>query len=77
MPVTILEYLRFGMFTLIGMLINVGVASLVVNVIGAPANLSQNLWVNLGALAGVFSAFIWNFLSYRNVVFKAKNSETV
>ena len=72
MPVTLAEYLRFGIFTLVGALINVSVASVIVNVIGAPTGMDPKLWANLGALIAVFAAFLWNFLSYRNIVFKTK-----
>ncbi len=74
LPVTVAEYIRFGLFTLVGALINVSVASLIVNVIGAPAGMDLKLWANLGALMAVFAGFLWNFLSYRNIVFKTKTS---
>ncbi len=70
LPVTMKEYGRFIFFTLIGVLINVSAASLVVNAIGAPANINPKLWANVGALAGVFTALLWNFLSYKKIVFK-------
>jgi putative flippase GtrA len=70
LPVALSEYLRFGMFTLVGTVINVGTASFIVNVMGAPAGIDPKLWANLGALIAVFVAMLWNFLSYRNVVFK-------
>src|SRR3989344_3160089 len=72
LPVTLNEYGRFIFFTLIGVLINVAVATLVVNVIGAPAGVNPKLWANVGALAGVFTALLWNFLSYKKIVFKKK-----
>ncbi|TSA45629.1 GtrA family protein, partial [bacterium] len=74
LPVTFSEYLRFGAFTLVGALINVGVASLIVNVIGAPANFNPKLWANIGALVAVLASFLWNFLSYRNIVFKNRDT---
>lgn len=77
LPVTVTEYLRFAFFTLIGTLINVSVAYFVVNVVGAPASLSLKQWANIGALLAVVASFLWNFLSYRNIVFKgsAQKSE--
>ena len=72
LPVTLNEYGRFIFFTLIGVLINVSAATLVVNVIGAPAGVNPKLWANVGALAGVFTALLWNFLSYKKIVFKKK-----
>lgn len=69
-PAMLSEYLRFGFFTLVGTLINVSVASIIVNVIGAPAGIELKLWANIGALVAVLASFLWNFLSYRNIVFK-------
>jgi len=76
--VTASEYLRFALFTLAGALLNVGAASLVVNVFGAPAHISAKVWANVGALIGVAVSFLWNFLSYKKIVFKGsvQNSET-
>jgi putative flippase GtrA len=70
LPVTAVEYVRFLFFTLIGTLINVGIAALVVNVIGAPNGFNPKLWANIGALVAVAVSLFWNFISYRNIVFK-------
>jgi putative flippase GtrA len=56
--------------TTIGFLINVGVASFVVNVIGTQAGISEKLWATVGAIAAAFCAFIWNFLASKFIVFK-------
>ncbi len=74
-PVTGKEYLRFALFTLGGTLINVGIASLVVNVIGVPGQMNPKLWANVGALFGVFAGFMWNFLSYKLIVFRNSTNE--
>lgn len=71
-PATLNEYSRFALFTFIGALINNGAASLVVNVIGAPAGFSLKLWANVGVLVGVAVSLLWNFLSYRKIVFRTK-----
>jgi len=71
LPVSLNEYIRFAIFTLVGTLINVSVASLIVNVIGPPVGFSPKLWANIGALIAVFCSFMWNFLSYRQIVFKS------
>ncbi len=73
-PVTLREYGVFIGFTVVGTLINVGVASLIVNDIGAPAGVDPKLWANVGALTAVFVSFIWNFLAYRKIVFRRKNN---
>ncbi len=71
-PVTGKEYGRFFLFTLIGTAVNVSIASLIVNVVGAPAGVNPKLWANVGALIGVFVSFMLNFLNYRFVVFAKK-----
>jgi putative flippase GtrA len=71
-PLSAAEYGRFALFTLCGALLNVGAATLVVNVIGAPASISANLWANVGGLAGVAVSFLWNFISYRRIVFRSQ-----
>lgn len=70
LPFTGREYVRFGFFTLIGDLINVSVASFIVNFIGPPADFNPKLWANVGAVIAIFVALLWNFLIYRNIVFK-------
>jgi putative flippase GtrA len=76
-PVTAREYLTFALFTLCGALINVGVASVIVNAVGAPEGASERLWANVGALLAVAASFIWNFVSYRLVVFKKTQTPDV
>jgi len=77
LPVSVSQYVRFLLFTLVGTGINVGVASLLVNGIGAPDGISASLWANISALIAVFTAMMWNFLSYKKIVFKgsAQKSE--
>jgi len=65
------EFSQFYLITGISFLINVGLASLIVNVIGPQFGLSETLWANVGALGGVLGAFIWNFLGYKFIVFKS------
>lgn len=67
------EFSQFFVVSLIGFGINVGVASLVVNVIGNPFNsslLSDKIWANIGAIAATFSGMTWNFIGYKFIVFK-------
>lgn len=74
-PVTGKEYGRFILFTLIGTAVNVSIASIVVNVIGAPIGVNPKLWANVGALIGVLVSFMLNFLSYRFIVFSKNKDE--
>jgi putative flippase GtrA len=64
------EFGSFLIVSLIGFAINVGIASLVVNLIGPKFGLSKELWANVGAIIAAFSGMTWNFLGYKLIVFK-------
>ena len=66
------EYLSFAFYTLVGAVINTSAASFVVNYVKYKINLgiTDSLWGVLGAVAGILASFLWNFLSYRKIVFK-------
>ncbi len=64
------EFLQFFIVSLVGFLLNVGVATLVVNVLGTPIGISEQLWANIGALGGTLTGLAWNFLGYKLIVFK-------
>jgi len=64
------EMFKFFTVTAIGLLINVGVASLVVNVIGPQFGLGEKIWLSVGGVVAAFFAFIWNFLASKFIVFK-------
>lgn len=63
------EAVQFYIITTVLWLVNVGVASFVVNYV-SHGGISNNLWANIGALAGVFIAMTFNFLGYKFIVFK-------
>lgn len=65
-----LEFVQFIVVSAIGLFINVGVASFIVNNIGAPGAISLALWANIGALIAVAASLIWNFLGYKFIVFR-------
>ena len=65
-----LEFIQFIVISAIGLFINVGVASFIVNNIGAPGTTSPALWANIGALVAVAVSLIWNFLGYKFIVFR-------
>ncbi len=64
------EALQFFVVSLIGLAINVSVASIVVNLIGPQWDISLKLWANVGAACGSAIGLIWNFLGYKFIVFK-------
>jgi len=69
-PITLKEFGRFIFFTVIGLLINVSIASFIVTVLGPVFMVDPKLWVNVGALVAVVVSLVWNFLAYRYIVFK-------
>jgi len=66
------KFSQFIGVSLVGMLINVTVATVVVTyvrpVLGL--NISAQLWVSLGALCGTAVGLFWNFIGYKFWVFK-------
>lgn len=68
---------QFFAVSFIGMLINVGTASLVVNYLQTPITnalslpvLDPKLWGTFGALCGTAVGLFWNFIGYKLWVFK-------
>lgn len=64
------EFGKFLVISGIGFLINVGIASFVVNFISAPGGLSPVMWANIGAFAATLASLLWNFLGYKFLVFE-------
>ena len=71
------KFSQFFVVSIIGMIINVTVATLAVtylkpavsSISGLPV-LSDQLWVSIGALCGTAVGLIWNFIGYKFIVFK-------
>lgn len=69
---------QFGKFifvSVIGFGVNVGVASIVVNVVGTKFGISEKLWANVGAIFATGIAMVWNFIGYKFWALKTKNQE--
>ncbi len=64
------EVLQFMTISGVGFVINVIVASFIVNVIGSVGGISPRLWANIGAFAAIVISVVWNFMGYKFVVFK-------
>ena len=65
------EFSKFLGVTAVGLSINVGIASIVVNIIGVQFGLSEEMWATIGAVTAAFFAWVWNFLSSKFIVFKS------
>lgn len=64
------ETAQFFLVTLVGLAINVTVASFLVNSVGAQYGLSDKLWANIAGIIAAFITFTWNFIGYKFIVFK-------
>jgi len=64
------EFFKFLVVTVFGFLINVGVASFVVNIVGPQFGMGKKIWASVGAIVAAFFAFVWNFLGSKFVVFE-------
>jgi len=64
------EFSQFFLISIGGFIINVGSASIVVNLIPNFLRVNPQLWGNVGALVGTFLGLAWNFLGYKFVVFR-------
>jgi len=64
------EGLKFLLVSVGGLIINVGIASLVVGVGGEVFKVSPKILGNLGAILAVFGSMFWNFFGYKFFVFK-------
>ncbi len=64
------EFAKFFMVTVIAFVINVGIASFVVNNIHPILGMNVHTWANIGAVAGSAVALIFSFVGFRVAVFK-------
>ena len=63
------QTIAFYGLTAVGALLNVGVATFIVNYVTSPG-IPAAAWANVGGLAGIAASFAWNFLGYKFFVFK-------
>ncbi len=65
-----LEFAKFFAVMVVSFIINVGVATFIVNFITPIYGLSPEIWANVGAGIGSAAALIFSFLGFKIIVFK-------
>ena len=64
------EFGKFFIITLVSGGIQVGIASLVFNVLAPLAGMTELVGANIGKISGIIVASAWNFIGYKFIVFK-------
>lgn len=64
------QFVKFLAVAVVGLIINVSVASFVVNYVGPQWGISTRLWANVGVLSSAVFNIIWDFYGYKVLVFK-------
>ncbi len=67
------QFIKFLSVLGIGMIINVAIASYIVNEVNPPVAISTKLWANVGAIVSLIFTLSWNFLGMKFLVFKDSN----
>lgn len=67
------EFSKFFTISLIAFGFNIGIASILVNVVGPIGGISPYAWANISALVAVGFTTLINFFGYKYLVFKDKN----
>jgi len=71
------EFLRFIFVTFIGVIINVTVASIIVNFVDPSLGLTGEQWANVAAVVATAVSMIWNFIGYQLIVFRESNKISI
>lgn len=64
------EFGKFFVITLVSGVIQITIASFVVNTIDPMFGMTDVVWANVGKILGIIIASAWNFLGYKFIVFK-------
>ena len=65
------QFVKFIIVASTGLLINVLVATVVVNYINIES-IPSRIWANVGALSSLIAVVLWDFLGYKFIVFRDK-----
>lgn len=68
--VSLKEAGQFFVITLVGLGINVGAASFLVNILGPQLGITATAWASISSIFAAFASATWNFLGYKFIVFK-------
>jgi len=69
------EFTQFLVVSIIGFLINVGIASFVFKFIATPGNLNLDQWGIISAAIATIASLTWNFIGYKFIVFETKKED--
>ena len=64
------DFAQFILVSFVGLLLNAGIASLIVNLVGPLSGISEKTWANIGTAVASVAVLTWNFLGYKFIVFK-------
>jgi len=64
------EFAKFFAVSVVSLVINVAVATVVVNLVPSQFGMDAKAWANIGAVAGSAIALASSFVGYRLAVFK-------
>lgn len=66
------QYTRFFLVSGTVALVNVGIISFLVNVVGSPVGINEHVWANIAVLITIPVAVLGNFSGYKFLVFADK-----
>ncbi|MFA6495183.1 MAG: GtrA family protein [Candidatus Paceibacterota bacterium] len=69
------EVVAFITVSVIGLVINVAISSVVVNVITPPDLFTPQRWGMVGAAVATLASLVWNFVGYKFIVFKPSDTQ--
>lgn len=64
------DFIQFLTVSVVGLLLNTGTASFIVNVVGPVGMISDKTWANIATAVASVVVLSWNFLGYKFIVFK-------
>lgn len=64
------EITQFYAVTALGLAVDVGIFSVIVNVVGPQFGLPLDTWKTVGVLAAAIVVSVWNFIGYKFIVFR-------